>query len=29
MRGVLRWLATVPLPMLVVIYVFGLLASSS
>lgn len=29
MRGALRWFATVPLPMLVVIYVFGLLASSS
>ncbi len=29
MRGVLRWFALVPLPMLVVIYVFGLLASSS
>lgn len=29
MRGVLRWFATVPLPVLVVIYVFGLLASAS
>lgn len=29
MRGALRWFATVPLPILLVIYVFGLLASSS
>jgi hypothetical protein len=28
MRGVLRWIATVPLPILVVIYVMGLLASA-
>jgi hypothetical protein len=29
MRGVLRWIATVPLPILVVIYVIGLTASRS
>jgi hypothetical protein len=27
MRGALRWIATVPLPILLVVYVMGLLAS--
>jgi hypothetical protein len=28
MRSALRWIVTVPLPMLVVVYVMGLMASS-